>query len=106
MPGWDNPGNDLRGSLQRPSFIGWEMNGVEKRINFTWDYPLHHFGLTYTLATAEQSRPTCRETSCRTTYLAGIMQDTTMTETDDKPPVTVLYSIGLMNRANRQTFRS
>lgn len=27
-----------------------------------------------------------------------------MTETDDKPPVTVLYSIGLMNRANRQTF--
>jgi hypothetical protein len=32
------------------------------------------------------------------------MQDTTMTETDDKPPVTVLYSIGLMNRANRQTF--
>jgi hypothetical protein len=50
MPGWDNPGNDLRGSLQRPSFIGWEMKGVEKRINFTWDYPLHHFGLTYTLA--------------------------------------------------------
>lgn len=50
MPGRDNPGNDLRGSLQRPSFIGWEMNGVEKRIKFTWDYPLHHFGLTYTLA--------------------------------------------------------
>jgi hypothetical protein len=49
MPGWDNPGNPLRGSLQRPSFIGWEMNGVEKRINFTWDYPLHHFGLTYML---------------------------------------------------------
>jgi hypothetical protein len=49
IPGWNNPGNDLRGSLQRPSFIGWEMNGVEKRINFTWDYPLHRLGLTYML---------------------------------------------------------
>lgn len=27
-----------------------------------------------------------------------------MTDADDKPAVTVLYSIGLMNRANRQTF--
>jgi hypothetical protein len=49
MPGWDNPGNQLRGSLQRPSHMGWELNGVEKRINFTWDYPLHHMGLTYRL---------------------------------------------------------
>jgi hypothetical protein len=49
LPGWNNPGNPLRGSLQRPSFIGWEMEGVEKRINFTWDYPLHHLGLTYKL---------------------------------------------------------
>lgn len=49
MPGWNNPGNTLRGSLQRPSFIGWELEGVEKRINFTWDYPLHHMGLTYQL---------------------------------------------------------
>jgi hypothetical protein len=27
-----------------------------------------------------------------------------MTGTDDKPAVTVLYSIGLLNRANRETF--
>jgi hypothetical protein len=26
-----------------------------------------------------------------------------MTDTDDKPPVTILYSIGLLNRANRET---
>jgi hypothetical protein len=36
-------------SLQRPSHMGWELNGVEKRINFTWDHPLHHLGLTYKL---------------------------------------------------------
>jgi hypothetical protein len=49
MPGWNNPGNTLRGSLQRPKYIAWELEGVEKRINFTWDYPLHHMGLTYKL---------------------------------------------------------
>ena len=49
MPGWNNPGNPLRGSLQRPKFVGWQWNGVEKRINFTWDYPLHPIGITYTL---------------------------------------------------------
>lgn len=50
-PGYfdDNPMNPIGGSLQRPAHIGWEMNGVEKRINFTWDYPLHHVGLTYGL---------------------------------------------------------
>jgi hypothetical protein len=49
MPGWDNPGNHLHGSLQRPAFISWEVEGLEKRINFTWNYPLHHLGITYTL---------------------------------------------------------
>jgi hypothetical protein len=49
LPGFDNPGNPIRGSLQRPKFIGWELEGVEKRINFTWDYPLHDIGLTYAL---------------------------------------------------------
>lgn len=49
MPGWDNRGNDLYGSLQRPSFIGWEMNGVEKRIKFTWSDPWPHHGITYML---------------------------------------------------------
>lgn len=52
MPGYfhDNPHNPMRGSLQRPAHIGWELEGVEKRINFTWDYPLHHIGLTYQLS--------------------------------------------------------
>jgi hypothetical protein len=49
MPGWDNPGNLLHGSLQRPAFISWELEGVEKRISFAWDYPLHHMGITYML---------------------------------------------------------
>lgn len=49
MPGWDNPDNDLYGSLQRPAFIGWEMEGVEKRIRFTWDHPLHPIGPVYKL---------------------------------------------------------
>jgi hypothetical protein len=49
MPGWDNPGNPLRGSLQRPKFVGWELEGVEKRINFKWSYPLHPVGVTYAL---------------------------------------------------------
>ena len=47
--GVEEPGNPLRGSLQRPKFVGWELEGVEKRINFTWDYPLHGIGLTYTM---------------------------------------------------------
>jgi hypothetical protein len=51
MPGYfdDNPDNPIGGSLQQPAHIGWEMNGVEKRINFKWDYPLHHYGITYQL---------------------------------------------------------
>ncbi|GAA2400201.1 hypothetical protein [Mycolicibacterium llatzerense] len=49
MPGWDNPGNPLRGSFQRPASIAWELEGVEKRINFAWDYPLHHYGALYQL---------------------------------------------------------
>ena len=26
-PGWSYPGNPLRGSLKKPSFVGWELNG-------------------------------------------------------------------------------
>lgn len=54
--GWRPPGtfaedpiNPIGGALQQPSHIGWEMQGVEKRINLTWDRPLHHYGLTYQL---------------------------------------------------------
>jgi hypothetical protein len=49
LPEFNNPGNPLRGSLQRPGHIGWELNGVEKRINFTWNDPWRHDGITYTL---------------------------------------------------------
>jgi hypothetical protein len=49
MPGWDNPGNTIWGSLQRPTSIGWSLEGVEKRINFTWDHPLHDIGIMYQL---------------------------------------------------------
>ena len=50
-PGYfhDNPNNPIRGSLQRPMHIGWEIEGVEKRVNFDWEYPLHSYGLTYQL---------------------------------------------------------
>jgi hypothetical protein len=48
-PEWNIPENPLRGSLQRPVSIGWELEGVEKRINFTWDDPLHDIGITYAL---------------------------------------------------------
>jgi hypothetical protein len=49
MPGWDNPGNHLRGTLPRPKFIAWELNGVEKRIYFDWDDPWQGRGITYKL---------------------------------------------------------
>jgi hypothetical protein len=54
--GWRAPGyfddtdhNPIGGSLQQPASISWEMDGVEKCINFTWDNPLHHIGATYQL---------------------------------------------------------
>jgi hypothetical protein len=51
MPGFfdDNSVNPIGGSLQRPAHIAWELEGAAKRIHFTWDHPLHHYGLTYQL---------------------------------------------------------
>jgi hypothetical protein len=48
-PRFNNSGNPIRGTLQRPRHLAWELNGVEKRINFTWDDPWQGTGLTYTL---------------------------------------------------------
>lgn len=45
----DNPEHPIGGSLQQPAHIAWELEGVEKRINFTWDDPLHYYGVTYQL---------------------------------------------------------
>jgi hypothetical protein len=48
-PRFDNPGNQIRGTLERPKFLAWDLNGVQKRINFEWDDPWQGAGLTYTL---------------------------------------------------------
>lgn len=43
------PGNPLRGSIQRPSFMAWELDGVQKRVNFTWNDWWEHKTITYTM---------------------------------------------------------
>ncbi|MBY4214332.1 hypothetical protein HQO42_13725 [Rhodococcus fascians] len=49
MPGFDLPANPLRGSIQRPSFMAWELNGVRKQVNFTWNDHHEHRNITYTM---------------------------------------------------------
>jgi hypothetical protein len=44
---FNNPGNPLRGSIQRPLYMAWEINGVQKRINFTWSDVWEHKTITY-----------------------------------------------------------
>jgi len=41
------PGNPLRGSLQRPSYMAWELDGFQKRVNFTWNDRWEHKTITY-----------------------------------------------------------
>lgn len=41
------PENPLRGSVQRPKSIAWEINGVTKRINFEYDDMWDHQPITY-----------------------------------------------------------
>ncbi|ORA01995.1 hypothetical protein BST17_25635 [Mycolicibacterium bacteremicum] len=48
---FENPDNPIRGTLQRPKYLAWELNGVKKRVNFRWDDPWQRQGLTYTLRT-------------------------------------------------------
>lgn len=44
---FNTPDNPLFGSVQRPSFMAWEMNGVQKRIDFTWSDPWPHQNVTF-----------------------------------------------------------
>ncbi|GJO54272.1 hypothetical protein NJB1604_45170 [Mycobacterium marinum] len=55
-PRFNNPGNPIRGTLQRPRYIGWQVNGVEKRIRFKWDIPWQPIGITYTLMSQDESQ--------------------------------------------------
>ena len=50
LPAFNNPGNPLRGSVQRPSFMAWKLNEIdeiEKRVNFSWSDPWEHKTVTY-----------------------------------------------------------
>lgn len=49
LPIFNIPENPLRGSIQRPSFIAWEINGIQKRVNFSWNDPWEHKNVTYTI---------------------------------------------------------
>jgi hypothetical protein len=44
---FNNPGNPLRGSILRPEYMAWEIDGVQKRINFTWNDVWEHKTTTY-----------------------------------------------------------
>ncbi|MDM3973781.1 hypothetical protein QRB36_06340 [Mycobacterium marseillense] len=46
----NNPQNPLRGSIQRPGFMAWELDGVTKRINFEWNDVWRHRTVTYKMA--------------------------------------------------------
>ena len=41
------PGNPLRGSVQRPSYMAWELDGRQKRVNLTWNDCWEHKTITY-----------------------------------------------------------
>ena len=41
--------NPLRGSLQRPGAMTWDVGGVRKTVNFTWSDIWKHQTITYTL---------------------------------------------------------
>ncbi|POX86074.1 hypothetical protein C3477_23260 [Mycobacterium kansasii] len=49
LPSFNKPENPLRGSLQRPEYMAWQINGVQKRVNFTWTDVWEHKNVTYTI---------------------------------------------------------
>lgn len=49
LPTFNNPENPLRGSVQRPEYMAWQINGVQKRVNFTWNDVWEHKNVTYTM---------------------------------------------------------
>lgn len=46
----NNDSNPLRGSVQRPGYMAWEIDGVQKRVNFTWEDIWEHKTITYRLS--------------------------------------------------------
>jgi hypothetical protein len=51
LPSFNDPANPLRGSIQRPGYMAWELNGVQKRVNFTWSDVWEHKTVTYKITT-------------------------------------------------------
>lgn len=47
---FNNPDNPLRGSVQRPGFMAWELDGIVKRVNFTWNDCWTHRTITYKMS--------------------------------------------------------
>jgi hypothetical protein len=47
---FNNDSNPLRGSVQRPGYMAWEIDGVQKRVNFTWRDIWEHKTITYRLS--------------------------------------------------------
>lgn len=41
--------NPFRGSLERPDYMEWNLDGVGKRVNFTWSNPTEHKYIVYTM---------------------------------------------------------
>ncbi|MGL4304809.1 MAG: hypothetical protein ACRCSF_01530 [Mycobacteriaceae bacterium] len=43
------PKNPIRGSIQRPSFMRWEFQGIGKTVHFLWEDGWEHKAITYTM---------------------------------------------------------
>jgi hypothetical protein len=43
--------NPFRGSLERPDYMEWNLDGIGKRVNFPWSGPTHHRYVVYTMTT-------------------------------------------------------
>jgi hypothetical protein len=41
----------FRGALERPDYIEWNLDGIGKRVNFTWSGPTDHKYIVYTMYT-------------------------------------------------------
>ena len=41
--------NPYRGALERPDYMEWNLDGVGKRVNFTWSGPTEHKYIVYTM---------------------------------------------------------
>jgi hypothetical protein len=42
--------NPFRGSLERPDYVEWNLDGIGKRVNFTWSNPTEHKYIGYTMS--------------------------------------------------------